>query len=226
MAAKVVSFVTMKGGSGKSTSAMCLGAFWLRAGRSVALIDADPAATLVRWIAAGDDLADLPAVVADPDSVAARIDALAAGKVERIIVDTPGFQSEATDAAIRRADLVLIPIRPSPIDYQVAADTAEHVGRVAAAAGIAAPPVRFLLNQTTRGSVIARHMRAQLAAAGFQPLTVELPARVAYGEAALAGTTPSYYQPRGAAAEEIAEFAAEIDGLLTRRGGAKTRKAD
>ncbi|WP_193187615.1 AAA family ATPase [Nisaea sediminum] len=218
MPAKIITFVTMKGGSGKSTSAMCLGAYWHKQGAKVALIDADPAGTLVRWIEAGEDLADLAAATAGPGTVEKQIDAFLKDGFDTIIIDTPGFQSEATDAAIRRADLLLIPMRPSPIDYQVAADTAEHVARLSTA------PVRFVLSQTTRGSVIARHMRAQMEDAGLQPMNVEFPARVAYGEAALAGTTPSYYQPRGAAAAEIAEFAAETDKLLSRRR-AKAGKA-
>ncbi|WP_323794559.1 ParA family protein [Nisaea sp.] len=218
MPAKIVSFVTMKGGSGKSTSAMCLGAYWHKSGKKVGLIDADPAGTLVRWIAAGADLADMPAVTAGPDSVDAGIDRLLKSGLDHIIIDTPGFQSEATDAAIRRADLLIIPMRPSPIDYQVAVDTAEHI------ADLTSAPVRFLLSQTTKGSVIARHMRAQMEAANAQPMEVELSARVAYGEAALAGTTPSYYQPRGAAAQEIAEFATEIGNLMVARRK-KARKA-
>lgn len=218
MSAKIITFVTMKGGSGKSTSAMCLGAYWQKSGEKVGLIDADPAGTLVRWIAAGTDLAEMPAITAGPDNVNAGIDSFLANGLDRIIIDTPGFQSEATDAAIRRADLLIIPMRPSPIDYQVAVDTAERI------ADLTAAPVRFLLSQTTKGSVIARHMRAQMEAANVQPMAVELSARVAYGEAALAGSTPSYYQPRGAATREIAEFATEIGDLLESRPK-KARKA-
>ena len=218
MSAKIISFVTMKGGSGKSTSAMCLGAYWQKSGMKVGLIDADPAGTLVRWIAAGTDLAEIPAVTAGPDSVDTGIDDFLGRGLDRIIIDTPGFQSEATDAAIRRADLLIIPMRPSPIDYQVAVDSAEHIARLTAA------PVRFLLSQTTKGSVIARHMRAQMEAANAHPMAVEMSARVAYGEAALAGTTPSYYQPRGAAAREIADFASETGTLLGMRR-TKARKA-
>jgi chromosome partitioning protein len=48
--AKIITLVTMKGGSGKSTAAICLGAYWHRQGATVALIVADPSGTLVRWI--------------------------------------------------------------------------------------------------------------------------------------------------------------------------------
>jgi len=218
---KVVSFVTMKGGSGKSTSAMCLAAHWHKADVRVALIDADPAGTLVRWIETGDDLADLQAVATAPDVVGTQIDRLLADGFQRIIIDTPGFRSHATDDAIRGSDLVLVPMRPSPVDYQVAVDTVELIDQITAGQASWSGTVRFLLSQTIRGSVIARHMRAQMEAAGFQPLSTELSSRVVYGEAALAGSAPSYYQPRGAGALDIAAFVAEVDALLLK---GKTRK--
>ena len=214
LAPKVISFVTMKGGSGKSTSAMCLAAHWFKADVPVALIDADPAGTLVRWIETGDDLSNLNAVATASDAVGDQIEVLLSGGCQRVIVDTPGFRSQATDVAIQRSDLVLIPMRPSPVDFQVAVDTVELIDEITAMEASWTGQVRFLLNQTTRGSVIARHMRSQMEAAGYEPLRVELPNRVVYGEAALAGSTPSYYQPRGAGADDIATFVSEIDALL------------
>ena len=70
--------------------------------------------------------------------------------------------------------------------------------------------------QTTRDSVIARHIRAELTEAGFPLLENELVNRIAYGEAALFGATPSLHEPRGAAAREIAALADEIDALMGR----------
>jgi chromosome partitioning protein len=68
--------------------------------------------------------------------------------------------------------------------------------------------------QTTRDSVIARHIRSELTEAGFPLLESELVNRIVYGEAALFGATPSMTEPRGAAAREIAALADEIEALL------------
>ncbi|MBT3533624.1 MAG: ParA family protein [Rhodospirillaceae bacterium] len=222
MPQKVISFVTMKGGSGKSTSAMCLAAHWYKAGVRVALVDADPAATLVRWIETGDDLNGLRAAATAPEAVAEQINTLKADGFQRIIIDTPGFRSLATDDAIRQSDLVLVPMRPSPVDFQVAADTVELIDQIVAERATWDGTVRFLMSQTTRGSVIARHMRAQMEAAGYYPLAVELSSRVVYGEAALAGSTPSFYQPRGGATVDIAAFVTEVEGLLSGTPGTGT----
>ena len=77
-------------------------------------------------------------------------------------------------------------------------------------------PPRFycVLTQTTRDSVIARHIRRELTEAGFPLLDCELINRVAYGEAALFGATPSLLDPLGPAAADIAALAAEIETLL------------
>jgi chromosome partitioning protein len=76
------------------------------------------------------------------------------------------------------------------------------------------PRFYCLLTQTTRDSVIARHIRNELSEAGFPLLECELINRVGYGEAALSGATPSLLDPRGPAAADIAALAAEIETLL------------
>jgi len=217
LAPKIISFINLKGGSGKSTSAMCLAAHWFKDGKAVALVDADPAGTIMRWIATGEDLSNLNAVAPAPEAVFDQIKVLLSEGCHRVIVDTPGFRSQATDVVIQHSDLVLIPMRPSPVDFQVAVDTVELIDEIAAMEASWTGQVRFLLNQTIRGSVIARHMRAQMESSGYRPLSVELPSRVVYGEAALAGSTPSYYQPRGAATADIANFVSEIDTLLKKQ---------
>jgi chromosome partitioning protein len=76
------------------------------------------------------------------------------------------------------------------------------------------PLFRCILTQTTRESVIARHIRAELAAAGLPVLDSEMANRVAYPEAALWGATPSLISWKGSAAREIAAIADELDMVL------------
>jgi chromosome partitioning protein len=216
----IISLVTMKGGSGKSTAAMCLAGYWHANGLAVALVDSDPAATILRWRETGSDFSDIPAVAAQSDDIAEIVGDFSSQDKDRIVIDTPGFRSPALDEAIRAADLILIPIRPSPIDFQVAADTAELVQEISGADS--KRTVRFLLTQCTSSNVITRHMRAEMLEADYALLTGQLSARVIYGEAALAGTTPTFAQPRGAGAREIAELGKEIDTLMGDGGKPKT----
>ena len=118
----VVTLATMKGGSGKSTMAVCLAAHWWHTGRRVALIDADPQESVVRWRETGTTLKDLHCVSADGAGIASTIDDLLQRGFDRVVVDTPGFRSPVTDIAVGKAGLCLIPVRPSPVDFEVAAD--------------------------------------------------------------------------------------------------------
>ena len=76
------------------------------------------------------------------------------------------------------------------------------------------PLYRCLLTQTTRDSVIARHIRAELAEAGLPVLQNEMANRVAYPETSLWGATPSLISWKGPAAREIAAIADELDMVL------------
>jgi chromosome partitioning protein len=72
---------------------------------------------------------------------------------------------------------------------------------------------RCVLTQTTRDSVISKHVREELLEAGLPLLRSELTSRVAYPEAALYGATPNLLQQRGPAARDIAAIATEVDEL-------------
>jgi len=214
MKRRVVALATMKGGSGKSTVAVCLAAQWWNQGRSVALVDADPQRSVLRWRDAGAPLAGLTCVAADGASIGVVINDLLDRGVERVVVDTPGFRAPVTDTALEMAGLCLIPVRPSPVDFEIAADKVELIAELRAAGAEGPIAYRFLLTQLIRGSVIARHMRAEMQSAGYQLLDSEIGHRVAYAETALMGSTPTLAQPRGMAAAEIADLAAEVDGYL------------
>jgi chromosome partitioning protein len=214
MGMRILSFVTLKGGSGKSTLAISLAAHWHAGGKAVAVVDTDPAGTLCRWVQVGTALADLPVRFEDGSDLAASLQRLRTDGVETVIVDTPGFLSALTDDIITRSDLLIIPMRPSPVDFQIAMDTAEHIDAIRSSSRRPPAAIRFVLTQSAPRSVISRHLRQQIHTGGHVALHAELPLRVAYAEAAMMGSTPGLYQPRGPAAADIAALAAELETLL------------
>lgn len=211
----IITVATLKGGSGKSTVAACLAVHWRLRGVATTLIDADPQRSVARIAARGRQLGGLP-VVEDPTpdlwKTAERLSAEG-----RVVIDTPGFQSEIAVAALGAADFVLVPVRASPLDVDRMIDTLQLL-----VGGIAGwtPVFRCLLTQTTQGTVIARHIRAEIERAGFPLIEREMQSRIAYPEAALYGATPTLSEPVGAAAREIAVIAAEIDAILSVRRAA------
>lgn len=213
----IITVATMKGGSGKSTVASCLAVYWHLAGRRPTLIDADPQHSIMR-IAGRERALGGVAVVGETGPDASETAQRVSQSGGLVIIDTPGFRSKTTLECVGAADFVLVPLKASPFDVDRMLDTLSLLtdrddGR--------RPPFRCLLTQTTRDSVIARHIRSELAEAGVPVLRSEMTNRVTYPEATLWGGTPTLTERKGVAAREIATIADEIDAVLeTQRAAA------
>ncbi len=206
----IITVATMKGGSGKSTLASCLAVHWQLRGHQPTIIDADPQRSIARLAAREKALGGVP-VVEDATETAWQTAQRVAGERGPIIIDTPGFRSEATLACLGITDLVLVPVKPSPFDVDRMLDTLNVLIN-----GVSGrrPVFRCVLAQTTRDSVIAKHIRSELTEAGFPVLKSEMINRVAYPEAALWGATPSLIDADGAAARDVAAIAKEVDTIF------------
>jgi len=210
----IITVATMKGGSGKSTLASCLAVHWHLRGRRPTLIDADPQRSIMRLAARERALGGVAVLEDATDEASKTARRLEAGLVS---IDTPGFRSKTTLDCLAVADFLLIPVKPSPFDVDRMLDT---VSILTGRPDGQRPLFRCVLTQTTRDSVIAKHIRAELAEAGLPVLDCEMANRVAYPEAALWGATPSLISWKGTAAREIAAMADEVDMVLGARQAA------
>jgi chromosome partitioning protein len=205
----IITVATMKGGSGKSTLASCLAVHWHLTGRRPTLIDADPQRSIMRLAARERRLGGVSVIEDATEDASKTARRLAAGGL--VIIDTPGFRSRTTLDCLAAADFLLVPVKPSPFDVDRMLDT---LSILTERADGRRPLFRCLLTQTTRDSVIARHIRAELAEAGLPVLRSEITNRVAYPEATLWGATPSLISWKGPAAREIAAVADEVDMVV------------
>ncbi len=210
MMSSIITVATMKGGSGKSTLASCLAVHWHLDGRNPTIIDADPQRSIARLAGRERALGGVPVVEDATEEAWKTAQDLASGQGP-VIIDTPGFRSQATLACIGATDFVLVPVKPSPFDVDRMLDTLNILIN-----GVSGrrPLFRCVLTQTTRESVIAKHIRSELMEAGFPVLKSEMTNRVIYAEAALWGATPSLVERAGAAARDITAIADEIDSIL------------
>jgi chromosome partitioning protein len=206
----IITVATMKGGSGKSTLASCLAVYWHLRGRHPSLIDADPQRSIMRLAARERALGGVAVIEDATDDASNTARRLEAGN-GLVIIDTPGFRSRTTLDCLAIADFLLIPVKPSPFDVDRMLDT---VSILTGRGDGRQPLFRCVLTQTTRESVVAKHIRSELVAAGLPVLTNEMANRVAYPEAALWGATPSLISWKGPGAREIAAIADEIDAAL------------
>lgn len=210
MAGSIITVATLKGGSGKSTVASCLAVHWHLRGIRPTVIDADPQRSIGRLAARERAFGGVP-VIEDATEGVWKIARDVAASGGPVIVDTPGFHTVSTLSCVAVSDFLLVPVRASPFDVDRMLDALDLLMPTGSARR---PIVRCLLTQTTRDSVISKHMRSELAEAGVPLLESEMINRVAYPEAALWGATPSLVDSTGVAAREIAAIADEVDGIL------------
>ncbi len=128
MAAKVITVAQQKGGAGKTTLAAHLGVAMAQTGKSVALVDIDPQGSLSRW-AAVREAADItePALTVSQIQgwrTATEVDKLAANH-DIVLIDSPPHMETESRLAVRAANLVLVPIQPSPMDVWASESTVE-----------------------------------------------------------------------------------------------------
>jgi len=122
----VLSLVTQKGGTGKSTLAVSLGVAAQERGLKVSVLDTDPQGTARAWSRRRPN--DTPEVeAATSGSLSVQVSALERAGYDLTIVDTPGVLSPATSTAMREADLCLIPVRPSIADVEAARPTVQFL---------------------------------------------------------------------------------------------------
>jgi chromosome partitioning protein len=104
-----------KGGCGKSTLATNIACFYAIEGAKVALADYDPQRTSLDWTELR--AADLPSVV----GVAAFADGLRSvpRDTDVLVIDAPArTHGTEMNELVRRAETILVPVLPSPIDIK------------------------------------------------------------------------------------------------------------
>jgi len=193
---KVISFVTQKGGSGKTTLALNLAVVAINAQSRVVILDMDAQGTARKWYERRDDEEPFLAAVVAGDLDKA-IKGARAQNFDWVFIDTPGRDDAAQAAAISSADFCVIPCRPSAADLEATPATVEIVKRLST-------PYAFVLTQTPPRSFRIREAQTGLSYMGnVCPTPVVL--RNAYQDSQSMGLGVIEFEPEGRASAEMNE---------------------
>lgn len=182
MAAKVISVLNQKGGTSKTTTSVNLAScLAVKHGKRVLLVDLDPQGSASDWAAARGDEEGDPGVipcVAMGRQLARDLPRVAGG-YDYVVVDGVPQISELTAAAIKAADVVLIPVQPSQYDIWACGDLVSLVkDRQEIADG--QPRAAMMVARAIPGTVVERQAREALEGFELPILTTQTHQRQSY----------------------------------------------
>ncbi|MGE0754985.1 MAG: AAA family ATPase, partial [Alphaproteobacteria bacterium] len=151
--AKVITIAQQKGGAGKTTVASHLAVALSQMGNRVAVVDIDPQGSLTYWHNIrekrfGEGFTGMNFSSVSGWRVGSEVTRLRK-TYDYIIIDSPPHTETEARTAIRCADLILIPMQPSPTDLWASKATLDlaHSENI---------PVKIILNRVSPGTRLSQ----------------------------------------------------------------------
>lgn len=212
MAAKAITIAQQKGGAGKTTIAAQLAVAFAKSGRRVGVIDIDPQGSLAQWsevramLAAGGDAPPITVIHASGWRLSSELDRLKR-TTDVVLIDSPPHAETDVKIAVRNADLLVVPIQPSPMDLWATQATLD-------AAKKESTPVFMVFNRTPARGKLVEAVRRKIMEFDVPVAETVLGNRVAFAASMMEGKGVMESHPRHQASREIKALAEEIAALL------------
>jgi chromosome partitioning protein len=210
----IFALLQQKGGGGKTTLATHLAGELASPQSSVLVIDADPQGSALDW-SQRRSLLGLPrrfGVVGLARETLHQEVPQIARHAHHVIIDGPPRVTSLARSAILAADLVLIPVQPSPYDVWASNEIVSLVTE----AKLFKPSLKaaFVINRRIVGTVIGRDVRSALAEYPLRVIGATVSQRILFPESAATGQLVNEIDAKSAAAREIAGFATDVRVLM------------
>ena len=195
---RVVSVLSQKGGTGKTTLSCALAALASRAGTATAVLDLDPQASAAKWhdLRRANGEQDPPVFATPSSRMQALVDALGRDGAELIVTDTAPHSGADAVTVARLSDHILIPLQPSFPDLAA-------ITRTIDIAELAKVPATIVLNLALVNHPSADDARTVIESTAAAAAPVVLHRRVAHVNSFNVGRCAAEYQPGGKAAREL-----------------------
>jgi chromosome partitioning protein len=214
-----IAFLNQKGGVGKTTLATNVAGHLVGLGHKVILIDSDPQGSALDWSAARQRQALFPVVGYPKPSIHKEIGVIAHG-YDYAVLDSPPRQDAMAKSVMLAADLLVIPVQPSPYDVWAAEETLKLVGE----AVVLKDSLKsvFTINRKIVNTAIGRDVEEALGRYSVPILATHIHQRVSFAESALGGLIVSESDPKSLAAQEIKNLTEELLAFYGKKDGSNS----
>ncbi len=207
----IITLQNQKGGVGKTTLSLHLAHHLTLSGARVLVIDADPQGSARDWLEAREASAPFTVVGLDRPTIHRDIENLNAD-YDAILIDSPPRVTDIARSAILAADLVVIPVQPSPFDVWAAQDTVKLVDD--ALVYKEDLKIVFAINREIVNTAIGRDVSDALAQSDIPVLNSHVSQRVSFAESISQGQTVFETKSDSKAIAEIGALSLELQELL------------
>jgi chromosome partitioning protein len=204
---KVITIAQQKGGAGKTTVVVHLAVALMQRGLKVAVIDIDPQGSLGHWHRIrsermGEGYTGLHFSTLSGWRVASEVNRLRKN-YDVILIDSPPHVETEARTAMRTADLILVPVQPSPTDLWATKATMDY-------ARSERVPARIVMNRMAPQSKIAQAIMDELEGL----CDAKLGNRIVFASALLEGKGVTEVDPKSQASQEIKALTEELMALF------------
>lgn len=204
---KTISFLSQKGGTGKTTLCVHLAVAAERAGKSAVILDLDPQASSTGW--KDNRTEETPVAVSLQFSrLSQTLAASQQSGAAFAFIDSAPHSDQVAMAAAESADLILIPCRAGILDIRAIAMTAKI-------AKMAGKPAFVILNALPpQATSLIAEARDAVAVHGLELAPVTIHQRAAYAHSLIDGHVAMEFDPKGKAAGEISKLYLWLENKL------------
>ena len=207
-----IAFLSQKGGAGKTTLATCIARELVIQGYDTVLVDADSQGSARDWRTMTDQ-ETVPVVGMDRPTIDKDLKVLNPTGTRWVIIDGAGRNELMTASAIRAADVVLMPVHPSPFDVWAAEDLVQLIKtRQQVTDGL--PKAAFIVSKAVKRTRLSNDVNEALADFDIPVFEAFTTQKQAYPASAAQGLTPSDTDPDGDAAREIRLILKELQKFI------------